>query len=260
MKYFSLIGGLAILVGSLSGCGGGGGGGGSSAPIIGLPVTAVVAPASPPATTQYFTYVPLVVGTISVFSSTSTTNFNNTITQTIRQKVTVVNADGSSSFLEDDPTASTVTDHATDYSIIPTTSNVDSSDRVTQLVQQPSTGSPVTCTYSPYGIGPTYPVAIGNTWSYSYVYQCGAQPATYNTQGSVVGLETVTVPAGTFSTFKTQSTTSGPYAGTTGVASATNWRDTANGHLVKSVTTYSYDGKPTDGARLSTTQALQSRQ
>jgi hypothetical protein len=266
VNYLALVGGLGILAGSLSGCGGGGGGGdGLSAPIIGVP--AAVIPEIPPVTTQTFAYVPLAVGTISVFSLTSVTNFNNTINQTIQQKVVAVNPDGSSSSFEDDPTNNIVNDHATDYSIFPTTYSDDSSDRVTQFVQQPPVGSPVVCTYSPHGIGPTYPLRINsdplpldNTWAYNYVYQCNGQPLNYFTSGSLVGTETITVPAGTFSTFKTQSITTGPYGGTTGVATATTWRDTANGHVIKAMTGYSYGGDPIEGARVSISEVLQSRQ
>jgi hypothetical protein len=85
----------------------------------------------------------------------------------------------------------------------------------------------VTCTYDPHGSGPDFPVSVGATWTLAYTFACGVQtPVTYSQKGSVVDVESVTVPAGTYSALKLESTlTWTDLAEKTRTQTITNWRD-----------------------------------
>jgi carbohydrate-binding DOMON domain-containing protein len=68
-------------------------------------------------------------------------------------------------------------------------------------------------------------------------------PITYSQMGSVIDVELVTVPAGTFSAIKLQSTlTWTDTLGTTRTQTVTNWRDVATSIWVKEEISYAYSG------------------
>ena len=83
---------------------------------------------------------------------------------------------------------------------------------------------------------------------------------TYEQTGSVVDVESVTVPAGTFSALKLQSTVTWTDSqGTTRTETVTNWRDTATSHSVKENITVVVGGTPpTTGYPVSRKYVLES--
>jgi hypothetical protein len=122
-------------------------------------------------------------------------------------------------------------------------------------------GNAVTCTYNPHGVGPDFPVMVGTTWSLAYTFGCGTNtPVSYTQTGSVVDVETITVPAGTYSTLKLNSTVQWTDAnGTTHTQTVTNWRDISTMISVKEVVSIAYSGTiPTNGYPVSSESTLQS--
>ncbi len=133
----------------------------------------------------------------------------------------------------------------------------------TQTTSSVQTGVPTAvCSYVPHGLGPTYPVMSGQTWTLDFTVSCeAAVPTTYTQLGSVLAEESVTVPAGTFQTVKIQSTVTWTNAsGTSHVESITTWRDAATGREVKEIDTITYGGTlPVNGYPISRTTELQSQ-
>ena len=87
-------------------------------------------------------------------------------------------------------------------------------------------------------------MAGGVTWTLDYTFGCGTQGAiAYVQNGTVVDVESVTVPAGTFNAIKLQSTITWTDAlGTTRVQTVTNWRDVLTLGSVKESVTIAYAG------------------
>jgi hypothetical protein len=168
---------------------------------------------------------------------------NNTIQQGYADTVTAVNSDGSYAVLEEDPTHNVLVVNGTTYSIPTRTIDLDASGQETSYVETTSSGQ-VTCTFAPHGFGPTYPVTLGESWTLSYTFACGTQtPVTYTQEGSVIDAESVTVPAGTYTALKLQSTLSfTDEQGGTHTQTVTNWRDIATMFSVKQSIADSYTG------------------
>jgi hypothetical protein len=104
-------------------------------------------------------------------------------------------------------------------------------------------------------------VQVGMSWSLGYTYDCnGGAPITYAQSGSVLDVESVTVPAGTFSAIKIQSTlTWTDSQGTTRTQTITNWRDVATSISVKQDFSIAYSGTlPTTGYAVSREILLES--
>ncbi len=118
----------------------------------------------------------------------------------------------------------------------------------------------MTCTESPNGVGPQFPVSVGQTWALTFAITCGAgAPVSYTQTGTVVDVESIAVPAGTFSTVKLQSTIvwTDPL-GTVHTTSLTSWRNVVDGRSVKQVENYSFSVPPAGGHAVSRTTVLQS--
>jgi hypothetical protein len=101
---------------------------------------------------------------------------------------------------------------------------------------------------------PRFPVRVAQTWTIDYTFACGSEsPVTYEQTGSVADVESVTVPGGTFTALKLQSTvTWTDLQGTTRTQTVTNWRDTATSHSVKEDITIVVSGTlPTTGYAVS---------
>ncbi len=126
---------------------------------------------------------------------------------------------------------------------------------------------------SPYAGGAIFPLSVGQTWNTSYTQTCadngfngscsivGQNTAvTYTDKGSVVDVESVTVPAGTFNALKLQSTINFTNAAGTNITrNVTEWRDTNTGHVVKAISANTYSGTmPTTGYVVQRTVSLQS--
>ncbi len=214
------FGSVALLIALLNACGGGS----SSA--------------------TYYGFATTPINSQRIYSKAIIDNSNNAINLTVSDTTTAVNPDGSWVELENDPTNSSVTVDGTTYSITTESTTRNNSGQALFLTYTPSGGSLTTCTFAPHGGGPDYPLVAGKTWSITYTETCGASaPISYSQTGSVIDIETVTVPAGTYSTAKLQST----YIwtdknGTTHTETLTNWRDPITGISVKSDAFFTYSG------------------
>jgi hypothetical protein len=122
-------------------------------------------------------------------------------------------------------------------------------------------GSLVTCAYDPHGVGPDFPLSVGGTWMLDFTFACGSQtPVSYTQDGTFVDLEPVTVPAGTYSALKLESTvTWTDLQGTTRTQTITNWRDVSTMMSMKQETSIAYSGSiPSTGYAVSREILLQS--
>jgi len=248
-KCFS-VAAVSILV---VGCGGGSGSGrgGTSG-------------ATPALTAVTYNYVAPTLNAQFAFARAIVDNSNNTINETFIATVTSVNADGSYVIQQNDPSHNVITANGTLYSVPTATINVNSSGQDISETGL-STGGAVTCTYTPHAAGPSYPLVVGDTWSSSWNASCGSNATVAYTQtGSVVNTESITVPAGTYTAIKWQSTISWTDArGTTHTDSRITWKDIAPGHshtTIKEQDSYSLSGTiPTSGYAVTVIMVLQSQ-
>ncbi len=242
---------LAPLLAGLAACGGGS----SSGSADSIPSSS----SSPSGTSYKFVMPP--VGAQRSYDQTVVDSANNTIIGiTIQDTVTADNPDGSYVSTEAGTPTSVV--NGTNYGVAPATITDSSSGQVLTDAFTPSGGTLITCTDNPHGGGPDYPVSIGQTWSMTDTETCSDGASNVFTQtGSVMDLESVTVPAGTFFALKLQSTISWTTAGgTTWTETETNWRDASTGYSVKNVITKTYTGTaPTNGYAASVTTVLLSQ-
>ena len=225
------------------GCGGGGGGGNETG------------------TAATYSFAAPKVNSQRIYAYSTVDSLNSTINQTVRDTITSVASDGSFTFVRDDPTGNSYDVNGTSYT---TRTDLITENRSGQTLSDSYSagGVPVTCKVAPHGAGPDYPVSVGQTWSLSYAVTCGtAVPTSYAEAGSVIGVEAVTVPAGTFSAVKTQSTsTSTDPSGTTRTESITTWRDIATAAVVKRIINVAYSGTPLlHGYPVTTVSTLQSQ-
>jgi hypothetical protein len=230
---------------------------GASAAMAAL-VTACGGGDSAPPTTYEF--VAPQTGFQRVYAETLIDNSNNTINESYSQTVTDVNADGSYVLLEEPISAPIVVDGTT-YSIPIETINVNNQSQNTSYSELEADGGTETCTYAPHGPGPGYPLTVGATWTIEYTVTCGTAAAITHTQdGNVLDVESVTVPAGTYTALKLQSTDTYTDAkGATISETTTNWRDIATLFSVKRTSTLVYSGTlPITGYAVSLQTVLQS--
>ena len=177
------------------------------------------------------------------------------------ETVTSVNSDGSYVYTSQDPTGNSVVVDGTTYAIPTETINSNNNNQSTSYNYVGSGGSTITCTYDPHGNGPDYPLVVGNTWNQQYTLTCGtATPITFSQSGTVSDVESVTVPAGTYTAVKLTSTVSWTTAAGTTISQAiTNWRDTQTQKSVKRTIVATYGGTlPSTGYAVDTTTELQS--
>lgn len=208
--------GLAILVPPLVGCGGGSGG------------------TSAAATMLHFSTP--VMNSAQTFSVTWV-DFVSTSTDSIVQTITGVNPDGSFSYTESLAAGTTLAGNH----FRPSSTTADSAGRVLSITYNPGTSSAVTCTFSPHGPGPDFPLTVGATWQSTYAETCtGQMPVTYTQGGSVVDTESITLPAGTFAAIKLQSTISWVFGPGMASEAVTRWLDSASGHPIKTQATYTW--------------------
>jgi hypothetical protein len=224
-------------------CGCGGGGGGSTQ------------------ATNYSLSTPA-VGAQRISNVTIVDNSNNTISMQngLRLVVTSVNADGSFTYHEDDPASNTYIVNGTNYSVRPADIATNTFGQTKSITY---TASNIKCAFSPNGGGPTYPIQIDSEWSVTWSETCGtSSPVLYVQTGKVVGVETITVPAGTFTVLHfTSTTTHTDSLGTTRAIKTDTYKRTNDLMTIKSETSYSYSGTlPTNGYPITRTEELQSAQ
>ncbi len=210
-------------------------------------------------------FVPPAMGSQRSYTVTDV-NPTSTSVNTVIQSVTKVNPDGSFSYHEDVPPE--VPLNGSNY--LPGDYADDNGGHL--LTFTPTVG--LSCTAWERGPGPGFPVTVGENWQWTYQYLCGPQiyvpslDTGHSETGSVIEVEPVTVPAGTFAAVKLQSTVHstllsfsganfGPCAGGC-TETRTEWLDTGTGELIKSTYTYDYGtgGPPTTTVLLSETREL----
>ena len=222
---------------ALTSCGGGGGG---------------TAPGSGAA----YQFVQPTPNSTLTYSDTIVDNANNTINAGFTETVLAVDPDGGFVILNQ-PANPTLIVNGTNYGGPPQTQTFNGSGQGTTVVY--TDGVPFTCAYTPHGFGPDYPVRVGQTWTLDYTYGCNsAEPTAFSQTGTVVDVESVTVPAGTYSAIKLQSTLTWTDAnGTVITQTVSNWRDVASSISVKQDISIAYGGTPpTNGHAVSRTIML----
>jgi hypothetical protein len=236
---------LAVLcaqVVALSGCGGGDG--------------------NDPGSGTAYPFVPPLVNSTRSYSETIVDNANSSILIGYTQTVTAVAADGTITEMQQSTTGSSTIVDGTNYAPLAETETYDgSSGQETSYTYTAASGDTVTCTYDPRDGGPDFPLRVAQTWTIDYTFACGSEtPVTYQQTGSVVDVESVTVPGGTFTALKLQSTvTWTDLQGTTRTQTITNWRDIATSHSVKEDITIAVSGTlPTTGYPVSREILLES--
>jgi hypothetical protein len=233
----------------LSGCGGGGGGGTDT-------------PAHTAAVTYTFMHPKL--GEHLVYAQKLVDNLNNTVNRTMVQDVTAVNADGSFSVHEEDPSHDRIVSGTVDQSLYPTNYQYNASGQASSWVITQSTGATISCTVTQGYPGAPSPLTVGQAWTVNYVETCGTGAGTAFTQsGTLAGVETITVAAGTFSAFKFTSTFTRTVNGITRTETVTRWRDASgtDSRVLKSTSVFAYSGgTPPAGTLVSATSELQSYQ
>ncbi len=208
-----------------------------------------------------YAFVPPTLNSLRVYSETIVDNENNTIDLSYTDSVTAINSNGTYSVLQEDPNHVSLVVNGTDYFIQTQTITVNNSGQELSYAYVDTAGAPLDCTFTPHGSGPDFPVAVGMTWTLNYTLACGAQaPVSYMQMGTVVDVESVTVPAGTFNALKLQSTLTWTDAqGTERTQTVTNWRDVLTSISVKQSATITYSGTlPTTGYAVSREIILQS--
>lgn len=205
-----------------------------------------------------YSFVAPVAGAKSAFSETLVDNLNNTINRTITGTVVTVNADGSFSQTLQDPSNNSITTGTVNHTFYPTTYFYDNAGHEMHRTVSLPNGS-VDCVDSPHGGGAPSRLDIGQSWTATYTETCGNGAAiTYSQTGSLVGTESITIPTGTYTAYKFQSTTTWTTpAGTTVTETATQWRNAAAGHSgsLKFVATFAYSGTaPAQGSVVSLTR------
>ena len=223
---------MAVTVVALSvvGCGGGGGLG-SSTSGSGTPYP-FVAPAS---------------GVVRLYSEVVIDNSNNTINIGYSDMTTNVNPDGSYGADVQSTTGASTIVNGTNYAVTDENGSYSASGQEVSYTFTGASGALVSCTYDPHANGPDFPVEVGQTWQIQYTLSCddGAATISYQQNGSVVDVESVTVPAGTFTALKFESTVNWTNAqGTVRTETITNWRDTKTLYTLKQQITIAVSGTP----------------
>jgi hypothetical protein len=231
---------VAALAASLSGCGGGSSSDGDSA---------------------LYKFVAPPVKSQRLYAETIADNQHNAILLSYTETVTAVAADGSYTLVQQAANNQSQVVDGTTYSLQNETLSVNSSGQTTAYTYAAPGGVPITCSYAPNGPGPDFPVAVGVTWTLDYTFGCDTQaPIAYVQNGTVVDVESITVPAGTFNAIKLQSTISWTDAlGTMRTQTVTSWRDVLTLVSVKESVTIAYAGTlPITGYPVSKETVLQS--
>jgi hypothetical protein len=188
-------------------------------------------------------FVTPVVNSQRVYSQTITDSQHNTINISYTETVTAVNADGSYVVQQQDPAGPSIVD-GVNWAVADETVQNNAVGQTTSYSYTNGSGTTVVCIETPHGAGPDYPLSVGMTWSLTYQISCNDGAATqYQQDGTVLDLESVTVPAGTFNALKLQSTvTFTDSQGTQRTQTITNWRDVQSSVSVKESVSIAYAG------------------
>jgi hypothetical protein len=185
------------------------------------------------------------VGAQSVYADTVVDNTNNSFSRTLVHTVVAINADGSYISTWIDPSGNIVRSFNIDHTVYPTTLNNNSVGQTTISTVRPYLSSPFSCTESPHGAGAPSPLPLGQAWAFVYSENCGnGAEVVYTDSGSVVGVENLVVPAGSFNAYKIQSVRTSALATGTVTETTTVWRNAAanDTRVLKEESNYNYSG------------------
>ncbi len=216
---------------SLCACGGGGSDDGTS-------------PGNPTGTTTTYSKTAPVANARDTFATAVVDDENNTINGGYEETVTAVNADGSYTLHQDDPSGNTLTVDGVVYHFDDQVLQFDAQGNETSYTGTRADGGAFSCTIAQTG-GHPLPWYVGQAWSQTSTISCaGGGTDTITETGTVVAVESVTVPAGTFQALKQQLViTQDTPGGTHIVETRTGWRDPAHSlFLLKSSSTFQYSG------------------
>jgi hypothetical protein len=212
------------------------------------------------AATVTYRFVPPKAGAHLVYADQLVDTLNNTLHRTADDDVTAVNADGTFAVHEEDPSHDHVVSGTVDQTLYPTDFQYDAAGRVAATTVDRGTGV-AHCTYQGSGGAPAT-LAVGAGWNAQYTETCdGGAGVTYTQSGTLAGVETITIAAGTFSAYKFVSTTTWTFNGITRTESATRWRDASGGdtRTLKMVRSIAYSGgTPAAGSPVTASRELQS--
>jgi len=163
--------------------------------------------ASPPAGTTTYAQGTPVAGSSDVFGTVEVDDSNNTITGTYTQRVAGVNSDGSYQLTQVDPTDASPVVNGIDYHFNAAVLNFDGKGHETEASFTAADGSVQTCTFTTESGGHATPWWVGQTFASTLQESCNpGSVRVIQESGSVVSLESVTVPAGTFMALKLTTT------------------------------------------------------
>jgi hypothetical protein len=187
-------------------------------------------------------------------------NSNNTINLGYSDTTTAASAAGATQLSQSTTGDSTIVD-GTNYAVITENQDFNEYGQETTYTYVGTGGNTVTCTFTPHGPGPDWPLRVGATWQTTYTFACDSgTPVTYSQTGTVADVEQVTVPAGTYTALKLQSTLAWTDAnGTARTQTISNWRDVATSMTVKQEVAIAVSGTPpATGYAVSRTLVLES--
>lgn len=200
-------------------------------------------------------------GTHLEYAASLVDNLGNTLNRTVTEDVTALNADGSFTVHEEDPSHDIVHSGVTDQSLYPSDFQYNAAGQPTGWTIAAPAGT-VRCAVSGGTVGAPATLASGSDWNTSYTETCGSGAGVLYTQsGTLAGIESVTVPAGTFQAYKFVATTSRTVNGVTQIETSTRWRDAAgsDSRMVKEAQVFTYSGAAAPaGAPLQQVLQLQS--
>lgn len=224
MANFNRVIGITTVAAVLSSCGGGDIGSETMYPFV------------TPALNSQATYS-------AVFEDSS----NTTVNETMTLQITSVSSSGA--FTQTTSAAGgTNTVNGITYGT-PEDGSFDNTGHELGFTYPLSNGQTGSCTNNPDGIGPPVPLTVGETWTLQFTQTCNGGAGTAFTQtGTVLDVESVTVPAGTYQALRVQSTLTWTNSqGTTRQESITNWRDVDGLGVVKESITYTLTGTAPSG-------------
>jgi hypothetical protein len=189
-------------------------------------------------------FVTPVLNSQRLYSETIVDNDNSTIDIAYTDTVTALKSDGTYAVLQQDTSSTPITVDGVNWAVTTETLQENAIGQTTSYSYVNGSGTTVVCTEAPHGSGPDYPLSVGMTWSLTFQLSCNGGAATqYQQNGTVVDLESVTVPAGTFNALKLQSTlTWTDSQGTQRTQTITNWRDVQTSVSVKQSVTIAVAG------------------
>jgi len=219
----------------LGGCGGDGGAGDS-----------VDGGTPPPGVTTYSEVTPT-PGSVDTFTSVWVDEALNTVAEGYEERVTAVDPDGSYQLTLDDPSNQTITVNGITYHYNPEVAQygaTSANNVVSGYTDTLPSGAIATCTVAFRSGIHAKPYYVGQTFSTHETDTCGSVSTEYVTAGSVTAVESVTVPAGTFSALKESYSTSWTTASGQAIVMHTDlWMDPAHGFFtLKRVSTYERSG------------------